>query len=138
MYSLVYISRSEMNFTGEQLLQLLEQSRHKNLGLQITGLLLYKDGNFMQLLEGEESVVRSLYQTISADHRHCNVNCLLEGPIESRQFPNWSMGFQNLKSVDLQQVPGYSEFFNVPLTREEFAADPSRGQQLLLLFKKIG
>jgi hypothetical protein len=138
MYSLLYISRADINFTDQELLQLLEQCREKNLRLEITGMLLYKDGNFMQLLEGDPSAVRSLYETISADFRHCNVNCLIEGHVAARQFPQWSMGFQNLKSVDLQAVPGYSEFLNLPLSQQEFSANPTRAQELLLLFKKIG
>jgi hypothetical protein len=138
MYSLLYISRESLRFTAEQLRALLEQSREKNLRLHITGMLLYRDGNFMQLLEGEESVVRSLYQAIVADVRHCNVNTLIEGPVPARQFSDWSMGFQDLKTVDLRLVPGYSEFLNVPLVKEEFTVNPTRGQELLLLFKKIG
>lgn len=116
---------------------MLEQARVKNERLHITGMLLYKDGNFMQLLEGEEPVVRELYATITQDPRHFRLNVLSEETTESRLFPSWSMGFQDLESVDPAKVPGYTQFLNVPLTKESFSK-PSRGQEILLLFKKIG
>ena len=38
----------------------------------ITGLLLFIDGGFLQMLEGEERAVRELYTRIAADRRHLN------------------------------------------------------------------
>jgi hypothetical protein len=40
----------------------LEQSRENNLRLDVTGMLLYKGGNFMQMLEGEKDAVLGLYE----------------------------------------------------------------------------
>jgi hypothetical protein len=137
MYSLVYISRAEIPFSDEQLLQLLERSRRKNVITGITGMLLYKNGNFMQLLEGEEKNVRALYADILVDPRHCNINLLIEGPVKARQFPAWTMSFRDLQAVNPDECPGYSAFLNTPLTKEEFAGNPTRAQQLLLLFKEL-
>jgi len=138
VFSLVYISRVTQRFSPADLLALLTASREKNHRLRITGMLLYKDGNFMQLLEGEEAVVRELYATIASDPRHCNVTVISEETHPERLFPAWSMGFQDLAMVDPEKVPGYTNFLNVPLTEAEFSDDPSRGQKLLLLFKRIG
>ena len=138
MFSLVYLSRANQMFSESELLELLRISRENNSRLQVTGLLLYKDGNFIQLLEGEQETVNQLYQKISRDDRHVNVTTLFDGPIETREFPNWSMGFNDLKSATPDQLEGYSDFLEAGSGPNKFAADPSRGLQILLLFKKIG
>ena len=69
MYSLIYVSSAVQLMAGEELTQLLLQSRAKNVRLEITGLLLYKDGDFMQALEGAEDRVKLLFETIQRDSR---------------------------------------------------------------------
>ncbi len=91
----------------------------------------------MQLLEGEERVVRALHAKIESDSRHKGMLTLLRGPLEKRQFPDWSMGFRNLTEIDVQSVPGYSEFLNTPLTSAAFSSDLTRCQKLLRTFKEI-
>jgi hypothetical protein len=51
MLSLVYASSAKQLFSEEDLTALLQQSRDNNTRLGLSGLLLYKDGNFMQVLE---------------------------------------------------------------------------------------
>lgn len=136
MLSLVYISAATRLFSEDDLKALLEQSRKKNKRLGITGMLLYKDGNFMQVLEGSNETVTGLYRTIERDPRHHGVWELIRQQLEAREFPAWSMGFRNLKDVDLQQMPGYSTFLNRPLTSTDFQADPTRAQKLLRMFRE--
>jgi hypothetical protein len=109
---------------------LLDQSREKNTRLGITGLLLYKDGAFMQVLEGEDLCVENLYSTIEKDPRHRACTLLRWEVIKERCFPAWSMGFKDLQNVEIQRTPGYSPFMNEPLTSTNFQADPSRAQNL--------
>jgi hypothetical protein len=104
--------------------------------LDITGMLLYKDGNFMQALEGEKETGRTLYAKIGRDSRHRGLLTLLPGPLVARQFPDWLMGFRDLNAADVLSMPGYSEFLNTPLTGEEFSSGPTRCQKLLMTFKR--
>ncbi len=136
MFYLVYVSSATRPFSGEDLRALLETCRKNNAELGITGMLLYKDGNFMQVLEGDEEAVRGLYARIAADPRHGGEMILQQGFTEGRQFPDWSMGFRDLDSPEVRAEPGYSEFLNTPLTGQEFSGDPSRAQKLLLTFKR--
>lgn len=136
MFYLVYVSSATRPFSEADLSDLLETSRENNAKLGITGMLLYKDGNLMQVLEGEEELVRALYEKIGTDPRHDGAITLHQSFAQERQFPDWSMGFRNLDSPELRTVPGYSEFLNSPLTGGEFSADPSRSQRLLLTFKR--
>jgi hypothetical protein len=125
MLSLVYVSSATQLFSDEDLKALLAQSRDKNKRLGITGLLLYKDGNFMQVLEGAEDAVLATYASIQADTRHHGILELIRQPVQEREFASWSMGFKNLKDVNL----------NEPLTSTAFQADPSRAQKLLRMFR---
>ena len=89
----------------------MEQCRSKNARLGITGMLLYKDGNFMQVLEGEDSVVRQLAAEIELDRRHKNFTILTEEPIVQRQFGDWSMAFNHLDRSDKIDVRATAVFW---------------------------
>lgn len=100
-------------------------------------MLLYKEGNFMQFLEGAEDNVRRIYAKISADPRHTGLIKFLEGFEEERQFPEWSMGFRDLNRTGEISETGYNEIMNTSFTGKEFAVNPTRAQRLLLSFKRI-
>jgi len=136
MLSLVYASSAVHLFSEEDLKDLLRQSRDNNTRLGLTGMLLYKDGNFLQVLEGPESALTGLYEKIQSDPRHYHVLKLMRKPIQEREFAAWSMGFKNLSDVNLQQTPGYSSFLNEPLNSSGFQADPTRAQKLLGMFRE--
>ena len=136
MFFLVYASSATRPFWRDDLGALLTVSRENNAELGVTGMLLYKGGNFLQVLEGDEETVRSLYEKIRTDPRHGGEITLQQGFVEGRQFADWSMGFRDLDSPEIRATPGYSEFLNTPLTGQEFSGDPSRAQKLLLTFKR--
>ena len=64
MFYLIYISSAVKLMNDDELLFMLEQAREKNLRLGLTGMLLYKNGSFMQMLEGDKQTVLDLYDTI--------------------------------------------------------------------------
>ncbi len=136
MFYLVYVSSAVRSFSTDDLRALLATSRKNNAELGITGMLLYKEGNFMQVLEGDERTVRALYEKIGVDPRHSGEITLQQGFVDERQFPDWSMGFRDLNSPEIRATQSYSEFLNTPLTGQEFSGDPSRSQKLLLTFKR--
>lgn len=136
MFYLVYVSVAAEKASKDDLLEILARSRTKNAEAGITGMLLYKDGNYMQVLEGEEKAVRDLYARIRRDPRHLGIVTLVEGRRDNRCFGDWSMGFQDLSSPEARDVPGYSEFLNTPLTAEEFSSDPGQCERLLWAFKR--
>lgn len=136
LFFIIYISSATHLFTKPELLELLTKCRDNNTKLGLTGMLLYKDGSFMQVLEGDEATVRALYAKVEADPRHRGVIVLLQGRTDERQFPDWSMGFRDLNSPEVVTTSGYHEFLNTPLTDQQFFADPTRCQKLLLAFKK--
>ena len=134
MYHLIYVSSAVNLFTDEQLKQLLEVSRTNNGKRNITGMLLYLDGNFIQVLEGEQTAVIETHQRIARDPRHKGLMTLLQGNIPEREFSDWSMGFRNVESNDGDSLPGYTDFL-----RKGAGASEQKTAALLLLnnFKKI-
>jgi hypothetical protein len=81
---------------------ILEASRRNNSANEVTGILLYLDGAFMQVLEGESNAVQKTYTRICADKRHWNTLVLLDRE-GTRAFPDWSMGFKRISSDEEQR-----------------------------------
>ena len=80
-------------FSQNELRELLAKARTKNSKLNITGLLLYHNESFFQILEGEEEPVHSLFARVAEDKRHHNVLLLSRKAAPGRNFGAWSMGF---------------------------------------------
>ena len=136
LFRIVYVSTAAKLFNSAELRDMLKESHARNREAGITGMLLYKDGQFMQVLEGTLEAVTATFSRISRDPRHHGIMVLLKGAVQERRFPDWSMAFRDLNLPDHQEVPGYSEFLNTPLTGKEFADNPDRCEKLLLVFKK--
>jgi hypothetical protein len=103
-YHVLYRSRATQAPTEADLQALLEQARTYNAQQQITGLLLYSDGHFVQLVEGAEDVVRALYARLQQDPRHTQVVTLSDGPGPQRWFADWHMAFGQVEASQLHQV----------------------------------
>lgn len=136
MYSLVYVSSAAEPFSKSELVELLAQCHENNMKAGLTGLLLYKDGNFMQVLEGEKDTVKSVFSRIGRDPRHRGLITLYDEDISERQYPDWSMAFRDLDSPEVRALPGFSEFMNLPLNAPSLQANVSLCKSLLLTFKR--
>ena len=77
---LVYVSLANQEMSDNHLQTMLQKAREKNERLSITGMLLYRDGFFMQALEGELADIESLYDTISKDPRHSDLILIYKKP----------------------------------------------------------
>jgi hypothetical protein len=92
-----------------ELNNLLEMARVNNKTKSITGLLLYIDGDFIQIIEGDDFEVNNLYSNIQFDKRHKNIICVSDEKITKRQFPEWSMGFNATSYKILNRNPTYAD-----------------------------
>lgn len=109
MYHLVYTSYAISPFDEASLVGLLNQARNHNKKEEITGMLLYVNGKFIQVLEGDQKKVKQLYHRIESDERHKRVTLLLEGESANRIFDKWSMGFKNLSDTDFKNLSGFQD-----------------------------
>ena len=84
-------------------------------------MLLYSDGNFIQVLEGDQILIDALYNKILMDDRHSGKLKLMEGTLEKRNFPDWSMGFKSLSPEEYLEISGYKSLKNIEsqISKEE-------------------
>ncbi len=109
MYYLVYSSVASGGLSEDDLRDILQSSQLRNADLNLTGMLLYCNGKFLQVLEGKKEDVHSLFYKISRDTRHRDLNVLLEGTIATRNFKNWSMGFKSLDVASAREISGFED-----------------------------
>ena len=136
MIFLVYVSSATKLFSEPELVNLLEKARENNLRSGITGMLLYSNGNFIQVIEGEKLPVLALHEKIQTDPRHTNILTLLQRPITERMFDNWSMGFRNLDLITEEIMPGFNSFLQETLRPEMLSQNAERVYKLLLTFRE--
>lgn len=95
----------------KELDRILKVARAKNALLGVTGILLFENGSFFQVLEGDRPAVEGLFAKIGGDPRHRGVTKIIEEPIEKRAFREWTMGFPRLSTEELGAIPGLNDFF---------------------------
>nr|WP_237448696.1 BLUF domain-containing protein [Nocardioides flavescens] len=124
---MTYVSTADPSLTSEHLLELLRSWRPVNASHDLTGMLLYSEGNVIQTLEGPEDSVDTMYDTIAADGRHHGVIVLHREEVAERAFPDWSMGFGRYDQAAGIDVDGVNGFLR------ESTEDPQSGSALRLL-----
>ena len=114
LFTLIYASHAVGDTTPSDVMDILKVARKINKELEVTGVLLYNKGWWLQVLEGSFTAVTSLFfDHIQKDKRHQNVTLLVLDPSTKRQFSNWDMGFYssqteqdaNLSWTDLDTHP---------------------------------
>jgi hypothetical protein len=130
LLSLVYSSAASAPFSEIDLALLLATSRMNNESRGLTGQLLFRDGQFMQALEGPARTVRAVFRTIAADPRHMGVWTLDEQAIPHRRFGSWAMGYRALSEADVAAAPAW---FGSPEALQQ--RDASRAEELLDWFR---
>lgn len=97
--------------TDADLDDILACSSRNNVPDEITGMLLYSRGSFMQVLEGPRDALERTFARISADPRHTQLFVLERTPITARSFDRFSMGFKRLGRHEAEQHPHFAPFF---------------------------
>lgn len=118
IHRLIYVSAAREEMTSAQLDSVLAVARKNNDPVGVTGLLLFHDGSFFQVLEGPKDAVMRIFSAIERDPRHSRVIVLQTKSTDTRAFPNWSMGYvkahalrpdQKAHLVDLSHLVGRGE-----------------------------
>jgi hypothetical protein len=131
-HQVIYSSAAVAPFGEAELTQLLAIARTNNERIGVTGMLLYHEGSFLQVLEGEASAVDAVFQRIGKDKRHHRVVPLLRRETDERHFESWRMGFASLKSLP-QGLPGYSDYLRL---RGEAAEAGNAAARLMAAFRE--
>jgi Sensors of blue-light using FAD len=130
----IYASAASREFDVGELADLLDAARENNARLGLTGMLLYSEGSFFQVLEGQADVVDALCAKIERDPRHGRMTVIIREPIAKRYFDAWTMGFYRVSREELAGMSGANDFFckdgsAVPV-------EAGRAKKLLLAFRE--
>lgn len=139
IYQLIYTSEAVQPLSDRHLTAMLAKARAYNHRQAITGMLLYSDGRFMQVLEGQTDEVELLYQKIKQDPRHRALRVLHQDLVRQRHFSDWKMGFRRQETGDEQRAVGFSDLLrnDSPASRA-FRTSAGTAHRMLLGFGQIG
>ena len=130
----IYASAATRQFEIADLSALLQAARQHNHAHGLTGMLLYTDGSFFQVLEGSPDAVKDLYSRIIKDRRHNQVTKIVAEAIPSRSFADWTMGFSQVSRKELALISGTNDFFSGASCF--LGLDSGRAKKLLSAFRE--
>jgi hypothetical protein len=107
----IYASAASPEFRESEIPALLDAARARNASAGITGMLLYVEGSFFQILEGSHASVQATFSRIQSDPRHLRVTQIIREPIARRHFGEWTMGFSTAALLDMGEIIGENDFF---------------------------
>lgn len=107
MKSIVYTSTARIPVDISVIKDILSISTRNNEQSEISGILVYLDGTFLQVLEGPETFINDTFDRIKSDDRHHNIVVLSEEYIEEREFPKWFMAFRETNQGEAKDLIGY-------------------------------
>lgn len=88
-HAICYISTATREFEEQETQKVLGEWQEKNSRQDIKGLLLFSEGHFFQVLEGEKKKVLELYNAIREDPRHSNVIQVIGKDISQGSFDDY-------------------------------------------------
>ncbi len=100
-YKLIYVSQAQETICYRDIDEILKKSRKNNEFYDVSGILIFSDGYFIQLLEAASAdIVRTTLSRIIKDPRHHTVRIIREWNCTERSLKNHTMAFLD---QDLQE-----------------------------------
>ena len=122
----VYWSVATEPMPKSKLYKILVEARVNNKLSNVTGLLVFVDGRFLQVLEGDQGVVSSLLDKISNDSRHKDLKVVYKTNIEQRTFASWQMAYVSLSPKELAAWAGLRNTTTLETTLATIQSEPNR------------
>jgi hypothetical protein len=133
VFQLMYVSTAAWALDSRVLNDILDVSRAINRELGITGMLLYLDHGFLQILEGPEAAVMETFRRIERDPRHLGIRVLVQQHVSERLFGEWSMGFDRWT----RDAPRTADMFDITAEAIENAIAPEKAAALAVLLRNF-
>lgn len=92
-YAISYVSTAKIDLPDQGVQDIMTTAVNFNKAEKITGLLLYNERNFFQLIEGEKKTIEDLYERIVQDSRHQNIIKILEKPVFKNSLDGYLTDF---------------------------------------------
>ena len=122
-HQIMYSSQATEPMTVTGLEAILADARTGNEARNVTGALVYVDGVFFQIIEGDKDVVHKLMASIASDSRHHSVKIFYEAEVDVRAFESWSMAYLSATAEQMSKWAGLPGTATV----EELLTDINRG-----------
>ncbi len=135
MIQVSYLSRATRDMSATDLLSLLMHAREKNQASGITGMLLYGNGTFLQVIEGDDAIIEGLVERLGRDSRHADVQILSRRVVPERQYSDWSMGFEQVSDRALEAVEGLRGFGAANFNFDELARNEAAVERIMDHFR---
>jgi len=126
LYHLIYSSRATVPLTVDELQEILVDARAGNEKRDVTGALVYIDGIFLQVLEGERETVLKLMSLIAADSRHTDVKVFHHAAVDHRVFGTWRMAYVDGTPEQLSAWAGLRGTTTLDAILAELSRDSTR------------
>jgi hypothetical protein len=130
-YRIMYSSQASAPLGVAGLQQILDDARTGNEAHDVTGVLVYVDGVFFQVLEGDREVVRRLMASIARDTRHHSVKVFHEAEAGERAFASWRMAFLSATAEQMSAWAGLPGTTTVEELLADLGRDPRRAPGML-------
>ncbi|MGA9590743.1 MAG: BLUF domain-containing protein, partial [Salegentibacter sp.] len=88
-HAICYVSNADQSLTTSEINELLNFCEENNNLQDIKGILLYSEGNFFQVLEGEKEKVVDLYNRIQEDSRHYGIITVIDRDIPQGSYDDY-------------------------------------------------
>jgi hypothetical protein len=128
----IYVCAAEPSLHEHEITTLLKQARIANRKHDVSGMLLYVGGYFLQSFEGEPEMVDVVCNTLFRDKPRMRVKQIVRESIVERQFPEWTMGFATVDPSEAGQLLGDADLFHSAATVT--GLDPDMAKTLISIF----
>lgn len=132
LYRLIYVSQAISGLEYPDFIEILQKSEFNNTQVGITGMLVFGDSMFLQVLEGSRRLVSQTYNRILLDKRHVNAELIDFSEIDHRNFAVWSM-----KLVQLNNQPEVRDIILKYSNSNIFSPISMTGKQSLHFLREI-
>ena len=134
LQELIYTSVTTLHQGEDKVQAILSTSVRKNEIQSITGLLMFDGQRYIQILEGERDQVERLYEEITKDPRHGQLEMLHTGSITQRAFQTWRMAYEAMPAGLLDQLAENMAVFSLELNGAPLEGTASFGAKLNAMF----
>ena len=113
-YAISYVSTANKDLLEQGVSEIMQETNNYNNGQEITGILLYNERSFFQLIEGEKFIIQNLYEKILKDSRHHDIIKFLEKPVHRPAFDGYLTDFiTDTNKFDPEQLKDYLHYIEV-------------------------
>lgn len=123
---LIYASKCDKSLSEFDLIRILYDASGGNARVGVSGVLIHKAGQFLQILEGDRFSINQIFSRIQNDTRHFSLE-MIDVSGNSTPLSNDFMAYRNANSTfDLKYKPLFKDNFdfntlkNHPATAYDF------------------